>query len=264
MEKAAGHPADGRQGLMNAYFNGPRKGPDGRFHLVWMWRDTGDCSTNHDLNYARSDDLVHWQSAGGQSVKLPLTVEEKLTSVDPVPPDGGLLNISQYVGFDHQNNAVVTYHKHDSRGNTQAYAARWENGAWNIVQITDWDYRWDFKGFGSIPVEITLGAASAANNGTLEVPFWHTKYGKGFIVLDDATLIPSGTKPARDDFPADAMVLEDKTPGMAVRTQWDSGKTDDPDVRHLLKWETLPVNRDQPHPGDIPAASMLKVYKIRS
>ncbi len=51
-------------GEMSAYKSGPRLGPDAYFHMVWLWRDTPDCETNHDLSYARSKDLLHWQALG--------------------------------------------------------------------------------------------------------------------------------------------------------------------------------------------------------
>ena len=54
-------PLTSGRGRMNAYCSVPRQGPDGRFHMVWVWRDTPDCASNHDLSYARSDDL---RSAG--------------------------------------------------------------------------------------------------------------------------------------------------------------------------------------------------------
>lgn len=40
---------DGEE-LRNAYPIGPLKGPDGKFHIIWVWRDTPDCATNHDLS----------------------------------------------------------------------------------------------------------------------------------------------------------------------------------------------------------------------
>ena len=56
------HLFDG-QGRRNAYPLGPVTGPDGRFHVVWVWRDTPDCATNNNLSYARSRDLIHWETA---------------------------------------------------------------------------------------------------------------------------------------------------------------------------------------------------------
>ena len=79
--------SDGK-GKMNAYFDGPKAGKDGYFHLCWVWRDTGDCATNHDLSYARSRDLVHWETVAGTTVTLPLTLETPGLIVDPVPVNG--------------------------------------------------------------------------------------------------------------------------------------------------------------------------------
>lgn len=42
------------EGERNAYPQGPARGPDGFFHVVWVWRDTPDCATNHHLSHARS------------------------------------------------------------------------------------------------------------------------------------------------------------------------------------------------------------------
>ena len=53
-----GTPLTDGQGQRNAYPVGPVLGPDGFCHLVWVWRDTPDAATNHDLSYARSRDLV--------------------------------------------------------------------------------------------------------------------------------------------------------------------------------------------------------------
>ena len=71
---------DGK-GLMNAYPVGPARGRDGLFHLCWVWRDTPDCSTNHDVSYARSRDLVHWETAAGEPVHSFATLMNDLRTV---------------------------------------------------------------------------------------------------------------------------------------------------------------------------------------
>ncbi|MCA9434001.1 MAG: BNR-4 repeat-containing protein, partial [Candidatus Omnitrophica bacterium] len=94
------------------------KGPDGVYHLCWVWRDTPDCETNHTLSYARSSDLVHWENSDETPIKLPMTLETAEV-VDPVPPGGGILNGNTKIGFDHEGRAVISYHKNDEEGNTQ-------------------------------------------------------------------------------------------------------------------------------------------------
>ncbi len=108
-------PLTSGEGKMNAYAHGPKRGPDGFFHLCWVWRDTPDCATNHDLSYARSRDLVHWETSGGESLNLPITLETA-EIVDPVPAGGGIINGNTILGFDSQDRPVISYHKFDAQG----------------------------------------------------------------------------------------------------------------------------------------------------
>ncbi|MHC4916513.1 MAG: BNR repeat-containing protein, partial [Planctomycetota bacterium] len=120
---------DGRKQSMNAYPAGSiRKGPDGRFHVVWVWRDTPDCRTNHDISYARSADMLNWETAAGKPVTLPITPLNRDVIVDPIPTRKGLINISYGLGFDQQNRPVVHYHNYDKNGNSQIFLARHEAG----------------------------------------------------------------------------------------------------------------------------------------
>ncbi|MDX9975182.1 MAG: BNR repeat-containing protein, partial [FCB group bacterium] len=65
-------PLTSGEGKCNAYSFGPVRGPDGFYHLCWVWRDTPDCATNHDVCYARSKDMRHWESAAGKPLPLPI------------------------------------------------------------------------------------------------------------------------------------------------------------------------------------------------
>ena len=114
------------EGLMNAYFQGPVKGPDGLFHLCWVWRDHSGCESNHDLSYARSRDLLHWEDSRGNALSLPIKLAD-CDIVDPVPVKGGMINGNHKIGFDSKNRVVISYHKFDENGITQLYNARLED-----------------------------------------------------------------------------------------------------------------------------------------
>src|SRR5437763_1726114 len=88
-----------------------------------------------------------------EPLALPITLATA-EIIDRVPVHGGMINGNTKIGFDGQGRVVVTYHKFDSRGFTQIINARRERGGWKIYQTSDWDYRWDFSGGGSIPFEI--------------------------------------------------------------------------------------------------------------
>jgi len=250
---------------MNAYARMPEIGPDGKYHMVWMWRDTPDCATNHDISYATSADLVNWTAGDGSDLPLPVTVEAKPSIIDPVPPGGGLINMCQSLGFDGQDRPVVIYHKHDEAGFTQAYAARLEGGSWNIVQLSEWDYRWAFEGGGSIGAEIRLGGARVAEEGYLKVSWWHLKKGSGVWKIDAETLDVVGEYPEpEDDTPQELSRVESDYPGMSVRTAGGrrvSKEEPDDGRRYVLRWETLSANRDRPR-DEIPPPSELRLYTL--
>lgn len=251
---------DGR-GRMNAYPKGPVKGPDGWFHLTWIWRDTPDCATNHDLSYARSTDLVQWCTADGRKIDPPMTTDTRGVVVDPIPSHAGLINGTGSVGFDSQNRVLIAYHKFDANGHTQAYVARWQNGAWVIRQVSDWTWRWDFSGGGSINFDIVLGAVTCEPDGTLGLSYRHKEYGSGIWRLDEETLKPIGRIARRATIPSHLGKPESDFAGMQVRWAHDKGGAAD-GAAYVLRWETLDRNRDRPRSGPLPDPSELRLYKL--
>ena len=138
------------EGKMSGYFEGPTKGPDGNFHLIWVWRNTPNAATNHSLSYAKSADLVNWTDSNGKPLALPITLD-KTEIIAPVPAFGGMINGNVKIGFDQNDKPIVTYHKYDEKGNTQIYVTRKVGSNWKSKQVSNWnDFRWDFGGHGSL------------------------------------------------------------------------------------------------------------------
>jgi hypothetical protein len=249
------------QGQRNAYPEGPVLGPDGYFHLVWVWRDTPDASTNHDLSYARSHDLVHWEAGDGRALTLPITLATS-DIVDPVPVNSGMINNNTRVGFDLEARPVVSYHKFDAAGNTQLYAARLEAGAWVVHRMTDWNKRWDFGGGGTLvfQIEIDEGIRTLADGRIVQDVYDANLGGKVTLVLDDATLHATQTiAPALTPYPPELDTPVSSTAGMHVRWAADAGSGPDPRVQYMLRWETLDANGDQPR-ATTPPPTELKLY----
>jgi hypothetical protein len=250
------------EGDRNAYMIGPQKGPDGYYHLVWVWRDTYRCETNHSLSYARSKNLVDWERSDGTPIDLPITLATGEV-VDPVPPGGGMINGNTRIGFDHENRVVLTYHKYDDDGNTQVYNARREADGWKRYQATDWDYRWAFSGGGTIHFEVGVSAVHADADGTLTQQWRNDAIGSQRWQLDPETLkgvkqvpmpeswLPEGFGKVTSDFP-----------GMRMKQAGDNGTSGDPDTRYVLRWETLPSNRDAARDKPWPEPVMLQLYSL--
>jgi hypothetical protein len=250
------------RGKMNAYFVGPVRDNQGIFHICWVWRDTPDCATNHDLCYIRSKDLIHWETSAGEPLQLPITIDNAEV-VDPVPPGAGMINGNTQLGFDSQDRVVVGYHKFDTHGKTQIYNARRESDGWKIYQTSDWDYRWEFHGGGSIRFQVSLGPVAVEPDGTLSQYWRNAKHGSGNWLLDEASLKPIGKAPRREALPNEISQHESPRPGMSFRTAADLGHGDEPGVRYFLRWQTQSSNRDRHHPGDSPEPSILRLYKLK-
>ena len=252
------------QGKMNAYFNGPVRGPDGYFHLCWVWRDHGGCESNHDLSYARSKDLIHWENSRGAPFSLPITLETA-EIVDPVPVGGGIINGNTKLGFDGENRPVIAYHKYDANGHTQLYNARLEEGRWQVHLSSDWKYRWAFSGGGAIHFEIRVEPVKTNASGTLTQGWSHDQYGHQTWRLDPETLHP--VERIENPGNADSVIsrqAKSEFPGMQVNVRADSGSSEQPGVRYCLRWETLGSHRDKPRDPPWPAPSMLRLYRVRS
>nr|MDQ3623587.1 BNR-4 repeat-containing protein [Verrucomicrobiota bacterium] len=252
-------PILGGEGKMNGYPLGPILGPDGRFHLTWIWRNPGGPAFNHDLSYARSKNLVDWEAPDGKVHSLPISLHSPGSVVDPVPIDGGIINSSGHVGFDGEQRAVISYHKFDPQGNTQLYLARYENGAWQHYQASNWDHRWEIgRGGGSIVFEIRHGALKW-RSGRLVIALQHVKYGSGFWEVDPLTLkLKSKVASLKGGLPPNLTRVHSPFPDMEVRWAEDAS-LGLPTVRFmlnlepaataktfLLRWETLPFHNDRP------------------
>ncbi|MGZ0656371.1 BNR repeat-containing protein [Coraliomargarita sp. W4R72] len=251
---------------MNAYHRGPTLGPDGYYHMSWVWRDTIYCETNHDLSYARSRDLVHWETAAGEPLTLPLTIETPGLIVDPIPVEGGILNGSGKIGFDSKGRVVLTYHKFDEAGNTQLYHARVEDGRWHFYQTTNWEHRWYFSGGGSLgEADVRHGNVSPAEEGLLELSVSHVKYPSGTYLLNEDDFSVSAIKkkdPAEQAFYRKLYRKQSNFPGINSVRAYDKGKDLDPSEKYILQWETLPAFRDVARPKPWPEPSTLRLFKV--
>lgn len=247
------------EGRRNAYALDPILGPDGRFHLVWMWRESPDCATNHSLCYARSRDFVHWENSRGESVALPITLATGEV-IDPAKPGEGLINMTFNLGFDSAQRPVVAYHRYDAAGKSQAYIARPSSGrGWDVRQLSAWTFRWAFSGGGSIPADVKLGPPRRAKEGFLSVDFTTREAGSGRWTLSEATLERVGEPVAVDTslLPLALRRVQSGVPGMEVQTLASRANG----RRWVLRWETLGRNRDQPR-ASAPPPTELRLFEL--
>lgn len=251
--------------LRSAYASVPSLGPDGLFHIHWVWRDTPDCATNQHLSYARSRDLIAWETAYGKKLDLPIRYGQSEAVVDPIPPGGGIINGGHRLAFDSAGKPVLAYHKADAAGNMQIFIARPGPEKWESRALTDWKTPIHFSGGGSMPfIGITVSISEMAP-GVLGIGYRHKDHGSGTIQLDAATLLPLERKISLPPyFPNLLNRIESDFPSMETRR---ISRLDEPGPdghAYLLQWESLGPNRDKKPPLPLPEPSMLRVHKMKA
>ena len=254
------------EGKCNAYPQGPVRGPDGRFHVIWVWRDTPDCATNHHLSYTRSKDLIHWESIFGEPVDLPIRQGDQVLWVDPIPSHGGIINGGAKLAFDAAGQPLINYHKSDENGHMQIYAARPAAGKWVRHQLTDWTQPVLFGGTGSMGfIGIRIGALTEVEPGLLTMTYHHRDYGRGRLVIDEQTLRPLDKAiDVTPELPNELQKVKGDFPGLVCQRAEDIGDSGEDGVRYILQWETLGRNRDRARTPPLPEPGMLKLYKLRA
>lgn len=248
------------QGERNAYQVGPARDRNGLYHLAWVWRNTPDCATNHDVSYAQSPDLTHWRKSDGTPIDLPLTIENT-EIIDRVQVGEGLLN-SERLSFDAQGRPMVSYLKFDPKGKSQIYTMRLEKNGWKRYQTTDWSDRWYFSGTGGIDSMIGFSGPSPWDEtGKLYqmvknrfiAPYQQIRF------LDPDTLQQVGDSmriyPASLDAPLGGDEWQVNIGAVSVEA-----------IRRgqsclAIRWETLRSNRDRPR-EQIPPPSKLEIVEF--
>jgi hypothetical protein len=136
----------------------------GSIHLAWVWRETGDVATNHDVCYARSDDGARtWKRSDGSDYTLPITAATAEIAA-PVPQKHELINQTSICADGEGRPIIATYFRPqgspaDSSAGpgekvVQYYVIRHDGKAWQTHQVTRRKTAFSLSGVGSKQIPI--------------------------------------------------------------------------------------------------------------
>lgn len=115
------------EGERNAYWQA-YVDPKGTVHLSWVWRETWDVSTNHDMAYARSKDGgLTWEKSSGEDYKLPINLQTAEYAWK-IPQNSSLINQTA-ITADKKGNPYIASYWNDG-GLTQYQVLYLDKGEW--------------------------------------------------------------------------------------------------------------------------------------
>lgn len=103
----------------------------GDIHLSWVWRETWDVSTNHDIAYAVSrDNGLSWEKSTGEKYNLPITAKTAEYAWK-VPEKSSLINQTSITADELGNPYIANYW--NENGMTQYQIIYSHEGTWKKV-----------------------------------------------------------------------------------------------------------------------------------
>jgi hypothetical protein len=168
--------------------------------------------------------------------------------------------------FDEENKPLLVYMKYDINGNNQLFVAKAEKGKWFIKQVSNWDYRWEFSGPGSITFEIRIKDAGVENN-KIKIGYWHKIRGDGELAIDLNSLdLMEDNKvevQEKKEYPEELMQSKRKDEGMSVHWMKLRGAGQNANEYCGFRWETMGKRRFYEAPEIPVKPSALQLYKFR-
>ncbi|HEX8322751.1 MAG TPA: BNR repeat-containing protein [Tepidisphaeraceae bacterium] len=128
--------------------------PKGSIHVSWVWRESGDVASNHDVCYARSDDGGRtWKRSDGTAYALPITLATAEIAA-AVPQKQELINQTSMCTDTDGRPIIATYFRPVGATIVQYFIVRHDGVAWKTIQTTQRKTPFSLSGGGSkaIPV----------------------------------------------------------------------------------------------------------------
>jgi len=126
----------------------------GVIHVSWVWRETGDVATNHDICYARSrNNGISWETSTGEPYILPIN-QGNAEYVLKIPQNSNLINTTSITADQSGNPYIATYFKAEEDQVTQFKVLYKSDGNWKSSTVSNRksDFVLGGRGTRSVPI----------------------------------------------------------------------------------------------------------------
>jgi hypothetical protein len=141
------------EGKRNAYWQSVTD-KKGTIHLSWVWRESPDVASNHDMCYARSNDGgKSWQKSTGETYALPITAATA-EYIARIPQKSELINQTSMAADDAGNPYIASYWRAANDSVPQYQVIGFTNGNWQTMNTGFRKMPFSLSGVGSkyIPI----------------------------------------------------------------------------------------------------------------
>ncbi|MDN3668486.1 BNR repeat-containing protein [Echinicola jeungdonensis] len=136
----------------------------GTVHLSWVWRETWDVSTNHDLAYARSTDGGQsWERSNGDKYQLPITNSTAEYAWN-IPQKSNLINQTAMYADENSQPYIVTYW--EENGVTQYQVVYQDGQEWKKANTGFRNTSFQLGGGGTKRIPISRPQILVEENGS--------------------------------------------------------------------------------------------------
>jgi hypothetical protein len=159
----SGNLVDG-EGQRSAYWQAyiDRKGT---LHVSWVWRESPDVASNHDLSYACSrDGGITWEKSSGEKYALPIT-QATAEKAWGIPQRSELINQTS-MGADDQGQPFIATYWREAGSAIPQYHLVYHNGqAWQSLQLNFRTTPFSLSGGGTKRIPIARPQVLVKNAG---------------------------------------------------------------------------------------------------
>ena len=141
------------EGKRNAYWQ-MAVDARGTIHLSWVWRESADVASNHDMAYARSrDGGLTWEKSTGEHYTLPITLATA-ECVRKVPQQSELINQTSMFADAQGRPFIATYWREQGETVPQYQVIYHDGNSWQTANLGFRKTSFSLSGVGtkSIPV----------------------------------------------------------------------------------------------------------------
>ncbi len=127
----------------------------GTIHVSWVWRETWDVASNHDMCYAKStDNGVTWQKSTGEIYTIPITAATAEYAAK-IPQKSELINQTSMFADSHGRPYITTYYTPKGTNIPQFHLIYLDSTGWNTKQITNRITAFSLSGGGTKKIPIS-------------------------------------------------------------------------------------------------------------